>query len=159
MTSSDDLLRSARAGIAGLGPRPKRRLAIVTCMDTRIDPLAVFGVSTGDVHVMRNAGGVVTSDVVRSLAVSQRRLDTNAIDLMMHTECGMLGLDEDALRREIAAGAGRPVDMRLHAFANLHDALREGVGRLRASPALAHRDRIRGLVYDLRSRRTSVVVP
>lgn len=158
MTSSDDLIRRAKGGRQPLAKEPSRRLAVVTCMDVRIDPAQALGLKPGDAHVIRNAGGVVTTDVVRSLAVSQRRLRTTAIDVMMHTDCGMLGLDEDALRREIAADAGRPVTIALHSFDDLEEELRRGVEALRTSLALAARTAVRGLVYDVVAQRATVVV-
>ena len=157
MTSSKDMLRSARAGLGGLERKPKRGLAVVTCMDARID-LAALGLGPGDAHVIRNAGGVVTPDVIRSLAVSQRRLGTNAVDVMMHLDCGMLGLDQDALRSEIAAEAGRPVDIDFRSFPDLLEMLQTSVAQLRSSRVLAERSRIRGLLFDERTRRATVSV-
>lgn len=160
MTSSDELIRQARrGGEAPVAREPSRRLAVVTCMDARIDPLAALGLAFGQAHVIRNAGAVVTPDVIRSVAVSQRRLGTTAIDLMMHTDCGMLGLDEEVLRREIAADAGQSAGIAFHAFDDLHGELRRGVDALRRSPALAARTGVRGLVYDVVTHRTTVVVP
>jgi carbonic anhydrase len=147
VTSSDELLRRARATTVPQSARPRRRLAVVTCMDTRIDPLVVLGAAVGDLHVIRNAGGVVTGDVVRSLAVSQRRLGTTAVDVVMHTDCGTMALDEKALRAEI--GDSDAARMRFHTFTDLHEELRRGVAALRGAPALLHRDRIRGLIYDV----------
>lgn len=158
MSSSDALLRNARAEISGLGRQPRRRLAVVTCMDCRVDPLATLGLAVGDAHIIRNAGGVVTADVVRSLAVSQRKLGTNAIDVMMHLDCGMVGLDERALRAEIEAEVGRPVDIDFRSFPDLMETLNESVAKLRSSAALANRSRIRGLMFDEGTRRASVVV-
>jgi carbonic anhydrase len=128
-------------------------------MDARVDPLPALGLTPGDAHVIRNAGGIVTDDVVRSVAVSQRRLKTVAVDVMMHTDCGMLGLEEDTLRREIAEQAGRPVGVTFHSFDDLEMELRRGVNSLRRNLALSSRDRVRGLVYDVATGKAAVVVP
>lgn len=160
MTSSDDLVRRARAGISS-GPTkvPARALAVVTCMDARVDPLPALNLSPGDAHVIRNAGGVVTDDVVRSLVVSQRMLNTRAVDLMMHSDCGMQGLAEDELAAAIAADMGRPPRMQMLSFDDLEAELRRGVDALRGVAVLAARNRIRGLIYDVASQRARVVVP
>ncbi len=131
------------------GPEPRRRAAVVTCMDARIDPLAFRDFERGDVHVIRNAGGLVTSDVIRSLIVSQRRLGTREVMVVMHTGCGMLGLDEDRLRGEIAADAGKAPQFGFGSFESLEDAVRSGVEAVAANPWLPSRDRVRGFVYDV----------
>jgi carbonic anhydrase len=159
MTSSDDLLRQARSGVAeSAGRTPKRRRAVVTCMDIRVDPLPALSLRAGDAHVIRNAGGVITDDVLRSLIVSQRKLHTTAIDVMMHTDCGMLGLDEEGLADEIAGETGRPFRASFHGFADLETELRRGVEVLRASAALPRRDQIRGHVFDVTTQRVRKVV-
>jgi carbonic anhydrase len=111
--------------------RPRRRIAVLTCMDARIDPLAVLGLELGDAHVIRNAGGLVTDDAIRSLGVSQRALGTTEIVVVMHEDCGMEGAPEE-----------------LGGFDDLETELRNGLARLRDSDALVTRDRIRGLVFD-----------
>ncbi len=156
MKSSDDLIRQARSA-APDAKFPARHHAIVTCMDVRIDPLAVMSMRPGDAHVIRNAGGIVTADVVRSLVVSQRVLETRSIDLVMHSDCGMFGLDERALAAEIVADDRGAKVPDLLGFADLEAELRRGVGRLRATLALPHRDRIRGLVFDVVAGRTRLV--
>ena len=148
MTSSDDLIRDARAATGATSGVPKRKQAVVTCMDTRLDPLRMLNAAIGDLHVIRNAGGLVTDDVERSLVISQRRLRTTRIDVIMHTNCGMNGLDEAALRAEIV-GAGAAPPSRFGSFANLDAELRRGVEQLRSNPALKNRTQIRGYVYDL----------
>jgi carbonic anhydrase len=158
MKSSADLIRQARTD-APSATFPGRRHAIVACMDVRLDPLAAVSMRLGDAHVIRNAGGLITADVVRSLVISQRALRSHSIDIVMHTDCGMLGLDERALAAEIVAdnpGASIPDFL---GFSDLEAALRRGVERLRGAPALPHRDRIRGLVFDVVGGRTRVVVP
>lgn len=127
-------------------------------MDARVDPWRLLGAGPGDIHVIRNAGGVVTGDVVRSLAVSQRRLGTTAVDLIMHTDCGMLTLDERALAREILRAEPAADIPRFHAFGSLERELARGVDVLRASPLLAARAQIRGMVYDVATQRLRTVV-
>jgi carbonic anhydrase len=112
------------------GARPRRRLAVLACMDARIDPCELLGLSRGDAHVIRNAGGLVTDDALRSLSASQRLLGTEEIVVIMHRDCGMEGR---------AAEGG---------FDDLEETLRATLARLRSDPALASRDRIRGLIYD-----------
>jgi carbonic anhydrase len=128
---------------------PARRTAIVTCMDARIDPLAALGMHLGDAHVIRNAGALVTDDTIRSLAISQRMLDTRAVVIMGHTDCGLEGLDEEAALRAIAEEAGTSPAWRPGAFASVDEQVRASVQLVRSSPFLAHRDDVRGLVHDV----------
>ncbi|HSF87267.1 MAG TPA: carbonic anhydrase [Acidimicrobiia bacterium] len=159
MTSSGDLVRQAKAGFKGGGSKvPRRNLALVTCMDARVDPLRALSLDLGDAHVLRTAGGVVTGDVIRSLVVSQRLVETRRVDVMMHTDCGMAGLDEAELAARIASDTGRPYSHGFRGFASLEAELRRGVERLRKEPALPHRDLIRGLVYDVETGRVRTVV-
>jgi carbonic anhydrase len=132
---------------------PARHLAVVGCMDGRIDLLAILGLRTGDAHLIRNAGGVATDDVIRSLAVSQRLLGTRAVMLVHHTECGMLTFTDDALRAQIERETGIRPPFAFEAFSDLDVEVRQSVARLRMSPFLPHRDEVRGFVYDLRSGR------
>jgi carbonic anhydrase len=127
---------------------PRRHQAVVTCMDARLDPLRILNAAVGDLHVIRNAGGLVTTDVERSLVLSQRRLETRRIDVIMHTSCGTFGFDETALAAEIRA-AGGETDGRFGSFDDLEREVHRGVARLRANTALADRSQIRGYVYDL----------
>lgn len=127
-------------------------------MDARVDPWRLLGAEPGDIHVIRNAGGVVTGDVVRSLTISQRKLGTTAIDVIMHTECGMLGLDERALAREIQRAEPTAEVPRFRAFGSLERELNRGIEVLRASPLLPARARIRGLIYDVATHRLQTVV-
>ena len=118
-------------------------------MDCRIDPLAVLGLSPGDAHVLRNAGGVVTDDVVRSLAISQRRLGTTAVRLIHHTDCGMLTLTDDSFRAELQRETGMAPPFAIESFADVEDDVRQSIQRVRSSPFLVHRDDVRGFVYDV----------
>lgn len=128
---------------------PRRRLAVVTCMDARIDVFGALGLGLGEAHVIRNAGAVVTRDVVRSLVVSQHKLGTREVLVMGHTDCGMEGLDEDAVAEELAATAGARPAFGLGGFDDVAEAVRRSVERIRATPFLPARDAIRGSVYDV----------
>lgn len=132
---------------------PSKKLAIVACMDARIRVHELLGLREGDAHVIRNAGGVVTDDTIRSLAVSQRKLGTQSVMVIQHTQCGMNGLDEEAFRSELARDAGAEPDWPIGAFPDLEQSVRESVERLSSSPYLLHRDAVRGFVYDVRSGR------
>jgi len=140
--------RHARAlATPGMSARPQRRLAVLTCMDARIDALALLGLERGDAHVIRNAGGLATDDAVRSLAASQRMLGTEQVIVVMHDDCGLLGASDDEFAAALAADGAHP-GWRLGGFADIDETLRGSLARLRASPELAHRDQIRGAVYD-----------
>jgi carbonic anhydrase len=143
----------------GLPAQPSRRLAIVTCMDCRIDPLAGFGVALGEAHVLRNAGGAVTDDVIRSLAISQRKLGTREVMVVRHTGCGMAGLDADAFTAELTADAGVAPGFAIEAFGDLDEAVRQGVARVRASPFVPYRDAVSGWVYEIEADRLRAVEP
>ena len=134
------------------GPRaviPAKHVAIVTCMDSRIDNFRIFGLDSGEAHILRNAGGLVTEDVLRSLVLSQRRLQTRAVVLMHHTNCGLHGTDESALRAEIAVDTGREPPYAFGAFEDIDEAVRTAIVRVREHPYLPHRDHVRGFVYDV----------
>lgn len=138
---------------------PKRSLAVLTCMDARVDPFRILRAALGDIHVIRNAGGLVTDDALRSLVISQRFLNTNRIIVMMHTDCGMQGLDDDQAAASIAEETGHRPPFRLGGFDDLESELRHGVERLRGSDHLPHRDQISGSVYDVTSQTLKSVVP
>jgi carbonic anhydrase len=149
----DDLL-SANAGYAesfdagSLTAPPTRQLAVVTCMDARIEPLAVLGLGLGEAHVMRNAGGRVSDDVVRSLAVSTHVLGVSTVVVMHHTACGMAAVDEDGLRRLVGDATGEDCsDMEFLTIADPEEALRADVRRLLDSPLLSVD--VAGFVYDV----------
>jgi carbonic anhydrase len=133
----------------GPSAQPSRRLAIVTCMDCRIDPLSGFGIAVGEAHVLRNAGGAVTDDVIRSLAISQRKLGTREVMVVRHTGCGMAGLDADAFTAELAADAGVAPPFAIEAFGDLEAAVRDAVRRVRESPFVPFTDAVSGWVYDI----------
>lgn len=128
---------------------PTKHLTIVTCMDSRIDIFRIFGLDSGEAHVLRNAGGLVTEDMLRSLVLSQRLLQTREVVLMHHTNCGLHGVDEPALRAAITADAGQAPSYAFGAFSDIDVAVREAIARVRAHPFLPHRDRVRGFVYEV----------
>jgi carbonic anhydrase len=134
------------------GPRaviPAKHVTIVTCMDSRIDNFRIFGLDSGEAHILRNAGGLVTEDVLRSLVLSQRLLQTREVILMHHTNCGLLGADEPALRAEIAAETGHAPPYAFGAFSDIDEAVRVAIARVREHVFLPHRDRVRGFVYEV----------
>ena len=140
-----------------LDVRPSRRLAVVTCMDSRLDVFAALGLNDGEAHVLRNAGGVITDDVIRSLAVSQRRLGTREVMLIHHTDCGMQTLTDDGFRAELQEATGVAPAFAIESFADVESDVRQSILRVRRSAFLLHRDRIRGFVYDVDSHRLDEV--
>jgi carbonic anhydrase len=158
MSEIDELLRRNEAYAASfdqghLPAAPSRRLAIVTCMDARIDVHRILGLREGEAHILRNAGGVVTEDVIRSLTISQRLLGTREIMLIHHTDCGILTFRDDDLKDRIQAEIGIRPPFALEAFSDLEEDVRQSIRRLQASPFLPHKDAIRGFVYDVRTGR------
>jgi carbonic anhydrase len=151
----ENLILASRFGgqTAQLTREPLRHLAVVGCMDARLDLPAILGLRPGDAHIIRNAGGVATDDVIRSLVLSQRLLGTRAVMLVHHTECGMLTFREDELRAQIERETGIRPPFALEAFSDLDAEVRQSVARVRTSPFLPHRDEVRGFVCDLRSGR------
>jgi carbonic anhydrase len=132
---------------------PAKHSAVVACMDARLNPYGVLGLSEGDSHVIRNAGGVVTDDVIRSLAISQRLLGTTEIVLIHHTGCGMLTFHDDEVKAQIEADTGIRPPFALEAFADLDSDVRQSVARIKASPFVPHKDSIRGFVYEVETGR------
>jgi carbonic anhydrase len=131
----------------GLSPRPRRKVAVLACMDTRIDLFPMLGLERGDAHIIRNAGGLVTEDAIRSLSASQRLLGPDEIIVVMHEDCGLASASDDAFAEELAADRAEPT-WRLGAFDDVESALREGLARLRSRAELPSRDRIFGFVFD-----------
>jgi carbonic anhydrase len=129
--------------------RPSRELAIVTCMDSRLDVFAALGLHDGEAHVLRNAGGVITDDVIRSLAVSQRRLGTRTVMLIHHTDCGMTKLTDDGFRLELQQSTGVAPAFAIESFTDVDADVRQSILRVRRSLFVPHRDRVRGFVYDV----------
>jgi carbonic anhydrase len=152
MPTGDEMLEGAeaRAGdlaAPGLSPRPRRSIAVLACMDTRIDPFPMLGLERGDAHIIRNAGGLATDDAIRSLSISQRLLGTTEVVVVMHEGCGLHGASEDAFAQALAADGVLP-NWRLGAFDDVEATLRHSLLRLRSSRELPARDHIRGFVFD-----------
>ncbi len=162
MSATDELL-AANGSYAenftkgGKPMPPAKKVAIVACMDARIETGRLLGLEEGDAHVIRNAGGVVTDDVIRSLAISQRLLGTTEIVLIHHTDCGMLTFKDDGLKAQIEEDTGLRPPFALEAFSNPEDDVRQSVRRIEASPFVPHKDNIRGFVYDVETGRLNEV--
>jgi carbonic anhydrase len=167
MAVIDELLDKNEAVATSLAPKhlavePSRRLAIVTCMDSRLDVFAALGLGDGEAHVLRNAGGVITDDVIRSLAISQRRLGTREVMLIHHTDCGMQKLTDDEFRAELREATGIAPAFAIESFTDVDADVRQSILRVRRSPFIPHRDRVRGFVYDVdthRLREVEVAAP
>lgn len=158
MSVIDELVANNEGFAAGLPDRhldvqPSRRLAIVTCMDSRLDVFAALGLGDGEAHVLRNAGGVITDDVIRSLAVSQRRLGTRETMLIHHTDCGMQKLTDDGFRAELQEATGVAPPFAIESFGDVDADVRQSILRVRNSPFVPNREQVRGFVYDVDSHR------
>ncbi len=136
---------------------PVKKVAVVACMDARIETGRLLGLEEGDAHVIRNAGGVVTEDVIRSLAISQRLLGTEEIVLIHHTDCGMLTFKDDDLKDRIEEDTGLRPQFALEAFSDLSDDIRQSIRRIQASPFVPHKDKVRGFIYDVENGRLNEV--
>jgi carbonic anhydrase len=128
---------------------PTRKLAIIACMDARVSPYALLGLNEGDAHVIRNAGGVVTDDEIRSLAISQRLLGTEEIMLIHHTDCGMLTFSDDDFKHQIEEDTGIKPQWAVEAFSDLDQDVRQSLGRIKASPFIPHKEHVRGFIYEV----------
>ena len=144
---SKDMLTAAKAAHQEPPKAPTRQLAVVTCMDARVDPWRILRAGPGEIHVLRNAGGVVTEDVIRSLVASQIELGTNKVMVLMHTDCGMEGVDEAAVAARVREATGADLNLPLRGFERLDDELRRGVEALHASPLI--QGTITGAIYDV----------
>ncbi len=154
MSETDQLLRNAEtyAGSFDKGSLPippARKLAVVACMDARINLFALLGLSEGDAHIIRNAGGVVTDDEIRSLTISQRLLGTEEIVLIHHTDCGMVTFSDDEFRHAIQQDTGIKPPWAAEAFSDLDEDVRQSIARVKASPFIPHKHSVRGFVYDV----------
>lgn len=132
---------------------PAKKTAVVACMDARLDPARVLGLEEGDVHVIRNAGGVVSDDAIRSLTISQRLLGTEEIVLIHHTDCGMLTFSDDDLKATITAETGIRPPFALEAFADVDEDVRQSLARIRATPFVPETGKVRGFVYEVETGR------
>jgi len=158
LSTTDDLLKNAESYAEGfdkgdLPMPPGKKVAVLACMDARLDPNGVLGLSEGDAHVIRNAGGVVTDDAIRSLAISQRLLGTEEIVLIHHTDCGMLTFKDDAFKQQIADETGIKPEWAAESFSDLEEDLRQSLARVKASPFIPKKDSVRGFVYEVESGR------
>ena len=163
MDVADELLANNRLFADQLADRhvdvrPARSLAIVTCMDSRLNVFEALGLEEGDAHVLRNAGGVITDDMIRSLAISQRLLGTREVMLIHHTDCGMQKLTDDGFRAELEQETGLAPSFAIESFTDLDDAVRQSILRVERSVFLPHRDRVRGFVYDVDTHRLREVI-
>jgi len=154
MTVTDQLLANAESYAAtfdkgSLPLPPAKQIAIVACMDARLNPYGLLGLAEGDAHVIRNAGGVITQDELRSLAISQRLLGTKEIILIHHTDCGMLTFTDDDFRAQVLADTGIKPAWAAEAFSDLDVDVRQSIARIRAEPSIPLKDSVRGFVYDV----------
>jgi carbonic anhydrase len=138
---------------ADLPRRPARKLAVLACMDARLDPAQLLGLALGDAHVIRNAGGVVSDDAIRSLAMSQHLLGTEEIVLIQHTDCGLLSITDEEFAARLEREAGRRPEWHAHAFDDLEQNVRDSVAKLRSDPFLLHTDKVSGFVYEVETGR------
>jgi len=158
MSAIDELLAKNVDFAAGLSARhldvrPRLQLAIVTCMDSRLDVFAALGLGDGEAHVLRNAGGVITDDVIRSLAISQRLLGTREVMLIHHTDCGMEKISDDGFRSELLEETGVAPAFAIESFGDVDADVRQSILRVRRSAFLPERDSVRGFVYDVDTHR------
>jgi len=154
MTVTDELLRNnaefaSTFSKGDLPMPPGKHLAVVACMDARLNVYALLGLEEGQAHVIRNAGGVVTEDVIRSLAISQRLLGTSEVILVHHTDCGMLTFTDDQVKADIEADTGLRPHFALEAFSDLERDIRQSIARIKASPFVPNKDSVRGFVFDV----------
>src|ERR1051325_2867217 len=158
MSQIDELLANNEAYAAqfdkgDLPLPPARKIAIIACMDARVSPYALLGLREGDAHVIRNAGGVVTDDEIRSLAISQRLLATEEIMLIHHTDCGMVTFTDDDFRRAVPRETGIKPEWAAEAFDDLEEDVRQSIARIKASPFIPQKDNVRGFIYEVETGR------
>ena len=147
VANANEYSKSFRSGDLPLPPAT--RVAVVACMDARLNPYALLGIAEGDAHVIRNAGGVVTDDEIRSLAISQRLLGTQEIMLIHHTDCGMLTFGDDDFRRQVQDDTGIKPEWPAETFTDLEEDVRQSIARIKASPFVPNKDNIRGFVFEV----------
>ncbi|CAN5616627.1 MAG: carbonic anhydrase [Actinomycetota bacterium] len=158
MTITDELLRN-NEGYAesfdkgGLPMPPGKQIAVVACMDARLNVYGMLGLEEGDAHVIRNAGGVITDDEIRSLVISQRLLGTREIVLIHHTDCGMLTFTDDEVKAQIQEDVGIKPEFALESFSDIDKDVRQSLARIQNSPFIPHKDSVRGFVYEVETGR------
>jgi carbonic anhydrase len=158
VSTTDDLLRNAQAYAdsfdkGDLPLPPAKKVAVVACMDARLNPHGILGLQEGDAHVIRNAGGVVTDDAIRSLAISQRLLGTEEVVLIHHTGCGVLTFSDEDFKRSIQDEVGIKPTWSAESFGDLDEDVRQSVARIKASPFIPRKDSVRGFVYEVETGR------
>src|ERR671926_1343786 len=158
MSVTDELLRNNEAYAASfsrgdLPMPPARHLAVLACMDARLNVYGMLGLREGDAHVIRNAGGVITEDEIRSLMISQRLLGTREIILIHHTDCGMLTFSDDELKAQIHEEVGLKPHFSMESFSDLEEDVRQSIARIQASPFIPHKESVRGFVYEVETGR------
>ncbi len=162
MSATDDMLtNNAKYAEEFSGPLPlppATHVAVVACMDARLNVYGILGLTEGDAHVIRNAGGVVTNDEIRSLAISQRLLGTTEIILIHHTDCGMLTFTDDGFKKSIQDDLGIKPEWAAEAFPDLDEDVRQSIKRIKASPFVPHTDQVRGFVFDVATGKLNEVV-
>jgi carbonic anhydrase len=162
MTVTDTLVENSRRYEEGfdkgdLPLPPGKKIAVLACMDARLNPYGLLGLEEGDAHVIRNAGGVVDDDAIRSLSISQNLLGTEEIVLVHHTDCGMLTFTDEEFAGKLEAEAGERPSWSAHAFTSPEDDVRSGIEKIRSSPFIPHTDSVRGFVYDVGAGRLTEV--
>jgi carbonic anhydrase len=158
VSSTDELLANSESYASSfskgdLPVSPARKVAVVACMDARLDPARLLGLEEGDAHVIRNAGGVVSDDAIRSLAISQNLLGTDEIVLIHHTDCGMLTFSDDEFAAKLEEETGSRPDWKAHCFGDLDEDLRNCIARIKADPFIPHTEHVRGFVYEVETGR------
>jgi carbonic anhydrase len=158
LSVTDDLLQNNERYAASfdkgdLPLPPAKGVAVVACMDARLNVYGMLGLQEGDAHVIRNAGGVITDDEIRSLAISQRLLGTREIILIHHTDCGMLTFSDDELKQQIQEDVGIKPHFPMESFSDLEEDVRQSIARIQASPFIPNSDSVRGFVYEVESGR------
>ena len=158
MSSTDELLANNEAYAASFDKAdlplpPARKAAVIACMDARLNVYGALGLSEGEAHVIRNAGGVVTDDAIRSLAISQRLLGTEEIILIHHTDCGMLTFTDDEFKRGVEKEVGIKPAWAAEAFSDLEEDVRQSIARIKASPFIPRKDAVRGFIYEVETGR------
>jgi carbonic anhydrase len=162
MSATDEYLRNNAAYAAqfsgSLPLPPASHVAVVACMDARLNVYGILGLKEGEAHVIRNAGGVVTDDEIRSLAISQRLLGTTEVILIHHTDCGMLTFTDDGFKRSIQDETGIKPEWAAEAFTDLNEDVRQSIARIKASPFIPHKDAVRGFVFDVATGKLNEVI-
>ncbi len=164
MSVTDELLQNNEAYAesfdkGNLPLPPAKGVAVVACMDARLNVYGMLGLQEGDAHVIRNAGGVITDDEIRSLAISQRLLGTREIVLIHHTDCGMLTFSDDELKQRIHEDVGIKPHFPMESFSDLEEDVRQSIARIQASPFIPYKDSIRGFIYEVETGRLREVLP